>query len=292
MKLHTWRIGEFIPQVRSLIASRTALHSWMEEKSMERILSPPKNVDFCSVVIDYKDPETGTGFAMTEYWQEAATLMVAGADTPSHTIAATLYFLCKHPVVLGRVTQEVRQKFSTSDEIRSGAHLGSCSWLRASIDEAMRLSTPAPAVLPREVLPGGITICGEFFPAGVEVGISVYNYMHQASLFEDPETYDPTRWIVKEDGSNVDEVTKLRRHNATFSTGHRNCVGQNLALMEIQLTIARMLWQFDPSIVSEGLGQETWDGTGRRGLPEYKFHTRVMAHGDGPYMRFLPRETS
>lgn len=229
---------------------------------------------------------------MTEYWQEAAALLIAGADTPSHSIAATLYFLCKHPKALENVVEELRRTFTNYDDIRSGTSLGSCVWLKASIDEAMRLSTPAPAPIPREVLPGGITVCGEYFPAGVEIGISPYNYMHQSSLFPDPEVFRPERWIVKDDGSNVEQVTKLRRHNATFSTGHRQCIGQNLALMEMHITMARLLWRFEPEILSDGPKQEVWKGTGSMGLPEYKYLTRLMAHSDGPYMRFSCRTHS
>ena len=82
---------------------------------------------------------------------------------------AFLHFLCKHPGVLRNVVQELQRTFSTYEEIRTGTRLGSCVWLKSSIDEAMRLSTPAPAPIPREVLPGGITVGGRVGHEG-EVG--------------------------------------------------------------------------------------------------------------------------
>ena len=65
--------------------------------------------------------------------------------------------------------------------------------------------------------------------------------------FTDPESYFPERWLP----------TPLRpgniiTHNpaavAPFGLGPRRCIGKELALVEMQLIIARLVWNFDLSM--------------------------------------------
>ncbi|RYC57622.1 hypothetical protein CHU98_g8575, partial [Xylaria longipes] len=76
-------------------------------------------------------------------------------------MAATLFYLVRNPSALEKASEEVRAKFGDVEEIAQGSQLNSCTYLRACIDEAMRMSPSVGGIAPREVLQGGITIDGE-----------------------------------------------------------------------------------------------------------------------------------
>ena len=75
---------------------------------------------------------------------------------------ATLFYCLNYPPALSRLKDEIRSVFADFDEIRSIQRLDSCQYLRACINEAMRLSPPVGAFLPREILAGGLSMISIF----------------------------------------------------------------------------------------------------------------------------------
>jgi cytochrome P450 len=95
-------------------------------------------------------------------------LIYSGSDTTATALAATLFYLLRNPTKLATLQKEIRGMFSSADEIVGGKQLTDCHYLKACIDEAMRLAPPVPGLLPREVTaPEGITVDGVFLPCGV-----------------------------------------------------------------------------------------------------------------------------
>ena len=73
--------------------------------------------------------------------------MFTGGDTTVAAIAATFFYLSRSPAAFAKVSQELRMALATLDSIRQGSILTSCTYLRACLDEVMRLSPPAPGTL-------------------------------------------------------------------------------------------------------------------------------------------------
>jgi cytochrome P450 len=63
---------------------------------------------------------------------------------------------------------------------------------------------------------------------------------------QDPESFDPDRWAPDNP-----EAEKLKELYYPFSLGKRNCVGQNLAALEIKLILASVLRSFRFELVSQ-----------------------------------------
>ena len=72
---------------------------------------------------------------------------VVGGDTTSTAISAALFYLSRDPAALSIVTREIQNAFPDLKSIRQGPALASCTYLRACLDEAMRLSPPAPGTI-------------------------------------------------------------------------------------------------------------------------------------------------
>ncbi|KAL3294140.1 isoamyl alcohol oxidase [Colletotrichum asianum] len=188
-----------------------------------------------------KDPDGQSTLSKSEIRAESATLVVAGSDTSSTTLAATLFYLSGNARAYARLCHEIRSTFDSVEDIRIGAKLSSCNYLRACIDEALRMSPPVGGALWREVRPGGMTIGSLSLPEGIDVGTGIYSLHHHDDYFDSPFEYKPERWVVGEDGS-TKESELARTAFYPFSSGPRSCVGKGFAYHEITLTLAHILY--------------------------------------------------
>jgi cytochrome P450 len=84
------------------------------------------------------------------------------------------------------------------EDIVTGPRLSSCIYLRAVIDETMRMSPLGAAEGIREVLLGGIDVKGHYIEVGLNVGTAIYALHHDEEIFHDPFLFRPERWIVSE----------------------------------------------------------------------------------------------
>lgn len=225
-----------------------------------------KRKDIFSLLLTAQDPDTGDNIPLPELWMESNTLIVAGSDTTSTTLAATLYYLLHNPPTLHRLRAEILAVFSTRHEIRMGPKMQSCSYLRAVIDETMRMTPAVGGNLPREVLPGGLEIpeLGVFLPEGVDVGVPIYAVQHHADYVVRPFVFDPERWLPAASSSSSGtggEREEQRHHHpqnrsslqevfTPFSIGHRSCLGKPLVYMELSLALARLIFAFDMRLSS------------------------------------------
>ncbi len=161
-------------------------------------------------------------------------------------MAAMLFYLSRYPAALERVTAEVRGKFGSIEEIRSGAKLNSCTYLRACIDETLRISPPSGSALWRQVIRGGAIFDRQYIPAGYDVGVGIYAIHHNPDYYPDPHAFKPERWLSDpSDGVEVGGMQKLKLPYAPFSAGPRGCVGKGLALTKLMLTMAHILYSLD-----------------------------------------------
>ncbi|TEA13258.1 Cytochrome P450 monooxygenase apf8 [Colletotrichum sidae] len=233
-----------------------------------------------------KDPNGESTLTKSEIRAESATLVVAGSDTSSTTLAATMFYLSGNEKAYTRVCEQIRSTFKNVDEIRLGPKLSSCFYLRACIDEALRMSPPVGGALWREVRQGGMTIDSLWVPEGIDVGTGIYSLHHHASYFESPYEYRPERWIVGEGGSTQESVELARSSFFPFSSGPRSCVGKGFAYHEITLTLARVLFKFD----FKRLAEDQMASGGSTGNPdEYQTWDHVTAGKVGPWLRFYNR---
>ncbi|ANB11684.1 hypothetical protein AWJ20_4505 [Sugiyamaella lignohabitans] len=290
-----------------LAAKRERYMTYSKAQATERTSRGEKGDDdrrdFFYHLLHAKDPETGEGFTMNELWSESNLLIVAGSDTTSTALAATLRYLALYPQTQKRLAQLVRQHYSSADEIRSdpatGATISSkIPYLRACIDEAMRLAPPVPGILPRLVLNNSV-ISGYRVRAGIEVGVTTYAMQYNPKFFPDPHQFRPERWL-----DDPHEAEVGRSAFAPFSVGSRGCIGRSLAYVELEMAVARTVFMYDFKTVTDGEYGDGKYGIGyssfldippgdellRDGEHETAF--RIWDHfasfKDGPLVRFEP----
>ena len=257
-----------------------------------------KAKDLFAALLEARDPESGRGFTQEEMIAEAGLLMIAGSSTSASAIAATLFYCLHYPTTLDRLRHEIRTTFQEVEDIRGSPRLYSCSYLRACIDEAMRLSPGVAGMIPREVLKGGIVIDDTYFPAGYDIGVPNYALHHNDAYFPEPFVFKPERWIVTEGvpGSVTPVVSRADvslaySAFAPFSKGDSSCVGMNLAYQTMSVIVARMVFLFDMRLQPGSTAGEGHPRLGQdRARPEeFQCWDKFVAIHEGPKVEFKKR---
>lgn len=236
-----------------------------------------------------RDPSTGQPYTEDALRGEALMLIPAGSDTTSNTLSAFWFYLTSNPAAYTRLKSEIRTTFSSSSsDIVPGPRLSSCTYLHACIDETMRLDPAGPSEPPREILPGGATIDGEFYPAGTVVGCANWAMGRNERVFGDPGRFRPERYVVSEGtGVTVEEVNRIRGYWSAFLIGPTNCIGKSVAMTELALVIARTVFRVEMRGV-EGKGKG-WLGWGRDG-GQYQVRDAYINVHEGPMVEVRRRE--
>ncbi|XP_071079850.1 1,25-dihydroxyvitamin D(3) 24-hydroxylase, mitochondrial-like [Haliotis cracherodii] len=174
-----------------------------------------------------------------EIYANVTELMTAAVDTTSNTMQFLLYEVAKNPDVQKKLREELELSVPPG-EIATPKHLRSMPYLKAVIKETLRLY-PVGSYVGR-INQQDIVIMGYHVPKGKNVVVSLHAVGRLPSLYDEPGTFRPERWLR--------ETRKAREKPVAFSHipfgfGKRMCVGRRVAELEIQLLVAQMLQRFD-----------------------------------------------
>ncbi|KAJ5475764.1 hypothetical protein N7475_001493, partial [Penicillium sp. IBT 31633x] len=175
---------------------------------------------------------------------EAIVMFVAGTDTTAAAMAVTLHHLLQQPDIYRRLQKEVQNIMPTLDSRPTVHELDALPFLNACVKEGLRISCPSRTRLPRTVPANGWSFGGYCLPAGTEVSATPLYALHDEVIFPAPTTYTPTRWLVDED-----QKREMSAYFYPFSRGTRQCIGQNLSLIEQKIVLSAFVRRFNPQEV-------------------------------------------
>ncbi|KAI1260502.1 benzoate 4-monooxygenase cytochrome P450 [Xylariaceae sp. FL1019] len=276
----------FLKTLSMMIQSRLA-----KEKKAEH--------DLYAFMAEALDAPQEDRITASEIWTEGIFFLPAAGDTTSTTLSALFYYLARNPQCRHKLAAEIRSSFPSAAEI-GGSRLTGCRYLRACINESLRMSPPVPGTMWRQQLGSDsdqpLTVDGHVIPPGTSVGVDIYALHHNPQYFPNPFTYDPERWLlpktdVSEAGSapNADDDAEasaseprgliLNPAFIPFSLGARGCAGKALAYAEVSMAMARTLWSFDFEFADAKAVH----------APEFRLWDVFTSSHDGPYLKFTPR---
>ncbi|MET8649020.1 MULTISPECIES: cytochrome P450 [Nocardia] len=175
-----------------------------------------------------RDPETGHAYTDTEIHDELMTFIGAGMETSATALIWTWTLLAQHPEARDRLHAELEEVLG--GRTPGAADVDALVWTRAVLAESMRLYPPIIGLT--RVATGPDVLAGYRITAGTTVVISLHGVHHNATVWHDPERFDPTRHLSE-------NMTTERRHGSlAFSAGRRVCIAQNFAVMELVLSLA------------------------------------------------------
>ncbi|KAE9971630.1 hypothetical protein Vi05172_g9370 [Venturia inaequalis] len=245
--------------------------------------------DFFHHLTKASNKETGACLTTEELVSESTALIAAGNDTASTCIASIFFYLLRSPLALTKTVSEITSTFTDVEEITC-QRLKELLYLRAVIDESLRLSPPIPGLLTRRVLTGGALIDNIYCPTNTVIGVSAYALHHDEKFFPSASSFISERWIP---GPHADIAIKTSPHTidlaksafCAFSSGPRGCIGKNMAYMEIGLAIARLLFLYD---IRAPLLDHTSPGTSVD-ANEYTLWDYFISDREGPFVEFKKR---
>ena len=207
-------------------------------------------------------------------------------------ITSTLFYCLHNPDTLRILEAEIRTASDNVEDVCIGERLDSCCYLRACIDESMRLSPPLGAIMPRQALPGGLHVDGPFFNEGTELGTPVYALHHQEQYCPDAFTFKPARWRVGPPGAAPEpSVSSSQSAFCPFGIGPRSCAGKALAYTEMSILLARIIFLFDLRLSHNCRpeeGRSVW-ALGRKRKNEFHVFDSIVALHNGPMVEFKRR---
>jgi cytochrome P450 len=162
------------------------------------------------------------------------TLFFAAYEDPANALAWAWYSLARNPLVEQCLRTELAEVLSGRPPTLPD--LARLPYTTMVIDETLRLYPPTWGIL-RDVVADD-EIGGYLIPAGSSVFIDSYLTHRLPTHWPNPEQFDPSRFVP--------ELTANRPRYAylPFGGGPRQCIGNALAMMEMQIALAMLTQAF------------------------------------------------
>ncbi|EMS56037.1 Premnaspirodiene oxygenase [Triticum urartu] len=167
-------------------------------------------------------------------------VFAGGSETASTTLGWAIAELIRNPMVMQKVTAEVRRTFEAHGTVAEHA-LGELPYMHLVIRETLRLHTPLPLLIPRECRES-CQVLGYDVPRGTQVLINAWALGRDERYWPDePEMFRPERFLGK---AGTDDFMGTDFSFLPFGAGRRMCPGIAFGLGSIELALASLLFHF------------------------------------------------
>lgn len=153
----------------------------------------------------------------------SSNFIVAGSGTSAGGMSGLTYLLLRNPEKLQKLKAEIRGLFKSRTDMTMQS-VTSCKYLRACLNEGMRLYPPTPGSLPRFVPGKGAMIENRWVPGGYAVGVNQLAAGHSEHNFRRAREFHPERWLDEPGSEFTDDD---RSAVQPFSYGQRSCIGRS-----------------------------------------------------------------
>ena len=199
---------------------------------LDRRVSGESRHDLLQLLLDCVDEETGAEMTDQQIRDEIITMFAAGHETSAVGLTWLLFELSKQPDIVNRIREEAKifENVPTFDQLLL------MPYTRQVVEEGLRLYPPAWTIT-RAVLNDDV-INAYDVKGGSSLFMSIFNLHRNPNLWEDPLTFNP-------DNFSPEKVKNRSKSNyLPFGAGARICIGQQFAMMEMQLVLAALIKRF------------------------------------------------
>lgn len=260
-RYNTWRMDRYIGRcLDERFATRGAREQMTGGKRQKHVIDLALEAYLKEVKNVSGSEKNGASNTIDPTFRKAAianvkTFVFAGHDTTSSTITYAFYYLSKTPSALSQIRAEHDSVFgpdpsTAAQRLKESPHLlNNLPYTTAVIKEVLRIQPPASTV--RLGSKG-------FFLHDPKTGELVHTEglmlwpvdvaLHRDPSWGDPHVFRPERFL-----SSSSAETNPRY--VPFSKGNRNCIGQELAMIETKVILAMTCrsWEFESCYAELGL---------------------------------------
>ena len=239
---HTWPTPGNIRYKRA----RAQVDSLIYEFIHTRKQTGTRHDDLLDMLLYARDEDTDESMSEEQLRDECVTLFTAGHETTAVAMAWLTYLLAQHPEVVTRLRAEADAVLGNvpgpNDALPPASAFRAMPYALQVVQETLRLYPPAWAMSRMALADDQI---GPYrIPKGHTVIVSPYLLHHDPANWPDPERFDPDRFAEGRD--------KERPAYAylPFGGGPRLCIGNQFALMEMQILLTFLVRTFDFQLVN------------------------------------------
>jgi cytochrome P450 len=217
-------------------AARAELDAVIFDEIKRRRLSGERGPDLLSLLLDASD-EDGHQLTDQQVRDEVMTLLFAGHDTTTSTVAFMFYELAHHPDVVASLRDEFDAEIDGTSADARMLMSGELKLLEMVLDETLRMYPPA-WIGPRRSLET-FEFAGKMVPGNAYVAYSSWASHHLPEVFPEPEQFRPERFAPEA------KAALPKGAYVPFGGGSRICIGMRFGQLEVKAIAAELLRRFD-----------------------------------------------
>ncbi|XP_060052667.1 thromboxane-A synthase [Erinaceus europaeus] len=219
--------------------------------------------------LDEEGPKATRHLTEDEVVGQASLFLIAGYEIITNTLSFATYLLATHPKYQERLLAELDAFHGAHGSLEYYSLQKSLPYLDMVILETLRMYPPAFRFT-REAT-RDCELLGQRIPAGAVLEVAVGALHHDPEFWPNPEIFDPERFTA--------EAQQIRRPFTylPFGGGPRGCLGMQLGLLEVKLTLLHMLSKFRFQVCP------------KTQIPLQLKSKAALGPKDGVYIKIVPR---
>lgn len=225
------RIPSFIPTPANLRLRKSMRQL---DQLIDEIIATPSDDASMESILTLLQNRLHDAWGETFIRDELATLLLSGHETTANAIAWACVLIAHHPEVEQRIVDDVALMMHHG--CLQLDQLGELKYTTAVVNEALRLYPPAWITSRRALVPCQF---GDYsFKEQTSFTISPWVTHRDERFFVEPTVFNPQRWL-RDDARSISRYAFI-----PFGTGPRVCIGEDLARLEMLLTITLVVSRY------------------------------------------------
>ncbi|XP_026710600.1 cytochrome P450 2J2-like isoform X2 [Athene cunicularia] len=197
---------------------------------------PQDLIDFYLAQITKTKGDPTSTFNKDNMVQTAVDLLLGGTETTSTTLLWALLYMVQYPEIQENVQREIEAVLEPSHLI-SYEDRKKLPYTNAVIHEALRFSNVTSVGVPRQCVKN-TTLLGFHIKKGTLVLPNLHSVVYDSEHWATPWKFNPNHFLDL-DGNFVNKEAFL-----PFSAGHRVCLGEQMARVELFIFFTNLLRAF------------------------------------------------
>jgi cytochrome P450 len=216
--------------------ARRALDAVIFDEIGRRRRTGERGQDVLSLLLDAAD-EAGEQLNDQQIRDEVMTLLFAGHDTTTSTIAFMFYELARQPEIAAALREEQDRVLGGERPDASMLMSGELGLLEMVQDETLRMYPPAWIGARKSI--DSYEFAGTTVPGGAYVSYSSWVSHHLPEVFPEPERFRPERFAPDR------KAALPKGAYVPFGAGSRICIGMRFGQLEVKAIASELVRRFD-----------------------------------------------
>ncbi|KAL2921312.1 Alkane hydroxylase MAH1 [Bienertia sinuspersici] len=217
-----------------------------EERKEEKGQETQVRVDLLTLFMDKEENNTNNYKFLRD---TIANFFLAGAETTSTALSWFFYLLSKHPQLVHKIKDELRNNNVNNESfLRNFTEVsGKLIYLHATLCETLRLYPSIPfdpkASIEPTTLPSGHRVT-----PNTQIFFALHAMGRMKSIWgDDCNEFKPERWIEK--GGTIKHEPSYKF--SVFGAGPRTCIGKQMAFTQMKIVAATIIHNYHIDVVQQ-----------------------------------------